>query len=136
MTVDLFRISFDGAVTSAVRWDGIPRQARGPSILALPLSGAAPRVSIPHMTWCASFCESFLAPPSASPPSQVLLLSEGFQTARDLARKLVSLFSLSKELLSPQQHYDWGLRALKTSLGIAGKELREVRGGGEGGKGG
>jgi len=38
----------------------------------------------------------------------------------------VTLFSLSRELLSQQQHYDWGLRALKTSLGIAGRELREV----------
>lgn len=58
--------------------------------------------------------------------AEVLLLSEGFTTAKDLARKLVSLFTLSRELLSPQQHYDWGLRALKTSLGIAGRELREV----------
>jgi hypothetical protein len=33
---------------------------------------------------------------------------------------------LSRELLSPQQHYDWGLRALKTSLGIAGRQLRDV----------
>ena len=88
--------------------------------------------------------------------AEVLLLSEGFITAKvreagdkdvsrtarnlslyescsmlcclqDLARKLIALFSLSRELLSPQQHYDWGLRALKTSLGIAGRELREVR---------
>ncbi len=42
--------------------------------------------------------------------AEVLLLSEGFNFAKDLARKLVSLFSLSRELLSPQQHYDWGLR--------------------------
>ena len=60
--------------------------------------------------------------------AEVLLLSEGFTTAKDLARKLTALFTLSRELLSPQQHYDWGLRALKTSLGIAGRELREVRG--------
>ena len=39
----------------------------------------------------------------------------------------MSLFSLSKQLLSPQQHYDWGLRALKTVLGIAGKLLRDAR---------
>lgn len=52
--------------------------------------------------------------------AEVLLVSEGFRTSRDLARKMVSLFALSRELLSPQQHYDWGLRALKTSLGIAG----------------
>ncbi|GFR50179.1 hypothetical protein Agub_g12346, partial [Astrephomene gubernaculifera] len=59
--------------------------------------------------------------------AEVLLLSEGFNFAKDLARKLVSLFSLSRELLSPQQHYDWGLRALKTVLGIAGRELRDAR---------
>ncbi|GLI62890.1 cytoplasmic dynein 1b heavy chain [Volvox africanus] len=59
--------------------------------------------------------------------AEVLLLSEGFNNAKDLARKLVSLFSLSRELLSPQQHYDWGLRALKTVLGIAGRELRDAR---------
>ncbi|GFH23298.1 uncharacterized protein HaLaN_20892 [Haematococcus lacustris] len=58
--------------------------------------------------------------------AEVLLVSEGFRTARDLARKMVALFTLSRELLSSQQHYDWGLRALKTSLGIAGRELREV----------
>ena len=60
--------------------------------------------------------------------AEVLLLSEGFTTAKDLARKLTALFTLSRELLSPQQHYDWGLRALKTSMGIVGRELREVRG--------
>jgi dynein heavy chain 2 len=52
--------------------------------------------------------------------AEVLLTSEGFASAALLARKLVSLFGLARELLSPQQHYDWGLRALKTVLGIAG----------------
>lgn len=56
--------------------------------------------------------------------NKVLLLSEGIQTARDIGRKTVSLFSLSKQLLTPQQHYDWGLRALKTVLGIAGRLLQ------------
>ena len=55
---------------------------------------------------------------------QVLLLSEGIRAARDIGRKTVSLFSLSKQLLSPQQHYDWGLRALKTVLGISGRLLQ------------
>ena len=63
--------------------------------------------------------------------AEVILLSEGFTTARELGTKLVSLFSLSKQLLSPQQHYDWGLRALKTVLGIAGKLLRDARAAGE-----
>ena len=60
--------------------------------------------------------------------AEVLLLSEGFKHARDLGKKLVSLFTLSRELLSAQQHYDWGLRALKTVLGIAGKQLVGERG--------
>jgi len=55
--------------------------------------------------------------------AEVLLLSEGFMFAKDLSKKLVSLFTLSRQLLSIQQHYDWGLRALKTVLGIAGKQL-------------
>ena len=56
----------------------------------------------------------------------MLLVPEGFTTAKDLARILTALFTLSRELLSPQQHYDWGLSALKTSLGIVGRELSEV----------
>ena len=44
-----------------------------------------------------------------------------------VCRKLVALFSLASQLLSPQQHYDWGLRALKTCLGVAGRLLHEQR---------
>ncbi len=35
--------------------------------------------------------------------------------------QVVSVFSLSQELLSPQQHYDWGLRGLKAILVTGGK---------------
>jgi len=49
-----------------------------------------------------------------------MLYSVGFQHAKELSRKTVSLFQLCKQLLSPQQHYDWGLRALKSILGVAG----------------
>lgn len=59
--------------------------------------------------------------------AEVLLSSEGFTAPRDLARKMVTLFALAREGCSAQQHYDWGLRALKTTLGAAGKLLREVR---------
>jgi dynein heavy chain 2, cytosolic len=37
-----------------------------------------------------------------------------------LAKKVVSIFTLSKQLLSKQQHYDWGLRPLKSILNVAG----------------
>ncbi|CAF3644553.1 unnamed protein product [Adineta steineri] len=59
--------------------------------------------------------------------AEVLLYSDGFKNANILARKLVALFNLSKELLTTQQHYDWGLRALKTVLKGCGTLLRNAR---------
>ncbi|EJD73854.1 cytoplasmic dynein 2 heavy chain 1, variant [Loa loa] len=55
--------------------------------------------------------------------AETLLSAEGFCNAKQLSRKLVSIFSLSKEMLSSQQHYDWGLRALKTVLRSCGNLL-------------
>ena len=40
---------------------------------------------------------------------------------------MICLFTLGKQLLSPQQHYDWGLRALKTVLSVAGRQIAEER---------
>lgn len=34
------------------------------------------------------------------------------------------MFTLSKQLLSRQQHYDWGLRALKAVLNTGGKLIQ------------
>ncbi|CAF2056597.1 unnamed protein product [Rotaria magnacalcarata] len=59
--------------------------------------------------------------------AEVLLYSDGFKNANTLARKLVALFNLSKELLTTQQHYDWGLRALKTVLKGCGTLLRNAK---------
>jgi dynein heavy chain 2 len=58
--------------------------------------------------------------------AEVLLYSEGFLTARKLSKKIVSVFVLSKQLLSAQQHYDWGLRALKTILVVGGQLIQKV----------
>lgn len=51
---------------------------------------------------------------------EIMLVAEGFQEARLLARKFITLYTLCKELLSNQDHYDWGLRAIKSVLVVAG----------------
>ncbi|KAK5888840.1 hypothetical protein CesoFtcFv8_014895 [Champsocephalus esox] len=58
---------------------------------------------------------------------EIMLVAEGFIDARLLARKFISLYTLCKELLSKQDHYDWGLRAIKSVLVVAGSLKREER---------
>jgi dynein heavy chain len=54
-----------------------------------------------------------------------MLMSEGFALAKVLAKKMTVLYKLSKEQLSKQYHYDFGLRALKSVLVMAGSLKRE-----------
>ncbi|KAA0166994.1 hypothetical protein FNF28_02917 [Cafeteria roenbergensis] len=49
-----------------------------------------------------------------------MLMAEGFEEAKTLASKFYGLYSLLSELLSKQMHYDWGLRAVKSVLVVAG----------------
>ncbi|XP_070067151.1 dynein beta chain, ciliary [Drosophila virilis] len=59
--------------------------------------------------------------------SEIMLVAEGFQEARLLARKFITLYTLCRELLSKQDHYDWGLRAIKSVLVVAGALRRDDR---------
>ncbi|CAM9933944.1 unnamed protein product, partial [Phaeothamnion confervicola] len=56
---------------------------------------------------------------------EIMLFSEGFEGAKALAKKMTVLYKLSREQLSRQFHYDFGLRALKSVLVMAGGLKRQ-----------
>ncbi|XP_043489632.1 dynein axonemal heavy chain 10 [Polistes fuscatus] len=55
---------------------------------------------------------------------QIKLFSAGFLTAKILAKKMAVLHKLAQEQLSKQTHYDFGLRAMKSVLNMAGQLKR------------
>ncbi|KAM5237710.1 dynein axonemal heavy chain 10 [Ctenodactylus gundi] len=55
---------------------------------------------------------------------EIMLFSEGFLGAKALAKKMTVLYKLAREQLSKQHHYDFGLRALKSVLVMAGELKR------------
>lgn len=58
--------------------------------------------------------------------ARVILFVEGFEYAETIGAKMVELFNMAKKMLSPQCHYEWGLRELKTVLLACGRLLKQM----------
>lgn len=57
--------------------------------------------------------------------AQIILYAEGFEKADELSKKMVQLYQLSSQQLSQQDHYDFGMRAVKSVLVMAGDLRRK-----------
>ncbi|XP_036133659.1 dynein heavy chain 14, axonemal-like [Molossus molossus] len=59
--------------------------------------------------------------------AEITLFSVGFKSAKLLSRKLVILHELASKQLSQQDHYNFGLRSLKTTIILAGKKKQKFK---------
>lgn len=64
--------------------------------------------------------------PESNVICEIMLSSEGFKYGKMLSTKMVVLYSLMAQQLSKQDHYDFGLRAIKSVLTCAGAIRRET----------
>ena len=62
--------------------------------------------------------------PDYSLIAEISLFAEGYETSKPLSKKMTKLYKLASEQVSAQPHYDFGMRAVKSVLVMAGAGKR------------
>lgn len=116
-----------GAVCDAIKENAATVEVEGETLALDPTCGAFITMNPGYLgrSELPEKLKALFRPITVMVPDLVLicenfLMAEGFVEAKDLALKFFTLYNLSKSLLSPAMHYDWGLRAIKTVLVVAG----------------
>lgn len=60
--------------------------------------------------------------------AEIMMFSEGFSSAKVLAKKMIAIMELSQQQLSKQDHYDYGLRSFVIPIARAAGALRRAYG--------
>lgn len=58
--------------------------------------------------------------------AEIMMFSEGFSSAKVLAKKMIAIMELSQQQLSKQDHYDYGLRSFVIPIARAAGSLKRV----------
>lgn len=59
--------------------------------------------------------------------AEIILQAGGFKEAFALSKKIITIYKLMQEKLSKQDHYDYGLRAIKSVLMRASAIVRAAK---------
>ena len=58
--------------------------------------------------------------------AEIMMFSEGFNSAKNLAKKMIAIMELSQQQLSKQDHYDYGLRSFVIPIARAAGQLKRA----------